>query len=32
MQREIEAVNYNMADNNEQLTIFDYELMEQVAM
>ncbi|MCE5003703.1 hypothetical protein KJJ36_15170 [Staphylococcus pseudoxylosus] len=25
-------VNYNIPDGNEQLTIFDYELMEQIAI
>lgn len=32
MQRDIGTVNYSIADTHEQLTIFDYELMEAVAM
>lgn len=30
--RDFEVVNYNIPDNNEQLTIFDYNVMEQLAM
>lgn len=32
MQRDIETVNYSILDAHEQLTIFDYELIEAVAM
>ena len=32
MQRDIGNVNFNILDTHEQLTIFDYELMETVAM
>ncbi|MFG0934615.1 hypothetical protein ACF91D_28585 [Staphylococcus sp. 231237_7MaSpsaltlick] len=30
--RDFDVVNYNIPDNNEQLTIFDYNIMEQLAM
>ncbi|WP_210133934.1 MULTISPECIES: hypothetical protein [unclassified Staphylococcus] len=32
VQREIGTVNYSIPDAHEQITIFDYELMEAVAM
>lgn len=32
MQRDIGIVNYSISDAHEQLTIFDYELMESVAI
>lgn len=32
MQRDIGNVNFNILDTHEQLTIFDYKLMETVAM